>query len=610
LTLDVDFSTQTIEGYAKYDVSVLQNECDTLVMDTRVLEVMKADILTDTGPVNASFELTENETNKMLGSALSVKLGKTYQKEDKVQVGVHFRTTPESSAIQWLDPEQTAGKMHPYLFTQCEAIHARTLFPCQDTPNAKFTYTATVCVPEPLTALMSAIQIESHEDSFALMGKTEKKGRLFHFHQKVPIPSYLVALVVGELESRDLGPRSRVWSEPSMVDSGAFEFADTDAYLAAGEALGGEYVWGRYDLLLLPYSFPYGGMENPCLTFVTPTLLAGDRSLTDVIAHEIAHSWTGNLVTNAAWDHFWLNEGFTRFLEGKIVGRVKGKAESGFKAASGYFDLKATVDQLGHDNPYTQLVVDFSDGPDPDSVYSCIPYEKGYSFLFYLQNVVGGEDVFEPFLKAYIDRFKYQTLTSDDFKTFFLEYFRDSERDINQIDWEAWYYSRGMPPVENVYDTSLATVAYDLARKWHTSDLMGIGSCGPKDASSQDVEGWSASQLIGFLKKLKEMRGMKPLHKSITRKLNECYGFDSSRNAEVRVIWCQLCIAAEDEAILDNVSAFLTEQGRMKFLRPLYRALYASKMGKDLAVDLFSKNRASYNKIAAKMVARDLQVES
>lgn len=214
--------------------------------------------------------------------------------------------------------------------------------------------------------------------------------------------------------------------------------------------------------------------------------------------------------------------------------------------------------------------------------------------------------MFEPFLKSYVEHFQFKAADSDDFKAFFLKYFEDKDKPIDQIDWETWYYGRGMPPVENVYDTSLATAAYDLAKKWHTSDLMGIGGNGPADASKDEMNGWSASQTIAFLEKLHEMRAMKPLHKSITRKMNEIYGFDDSKNAEVRLQWCQLCVAAEDEAVLDNVSAFLTEQGRMKYLRPLYRALIKSKMGKDLAYALYEKNQACYNRIAAKMVALDL----
>jgi len=223
--------------------------------------------------------------------------------------------------------------------------------------------------------------------------------------------------------------------------------------------------------------------------------------------------------------------------------------------------------------------------------------------------VVGGAEVFEPFLRVYIDHFKYQCISSDQFKEFFIDYFKDKGADIGQIDWDTWFYGRGMPPVENVYDTTLAEVAYDLAKKWHTSDMMGVGSCGPKDASDKNIDGWSSSQMIGFLEKLKEMRSMKPFHKNITRKLNEIYGLDSSTNSEIRLLWYSLCVAAEDEAILDNVSQFLSEQGRMKFLRPLYRALTKSKMGRDLALKLFEKNQDSYNKVAAKMVAKDLGLE-
>lgn len=221
--------------------------------------------------------------------------------------------------------------------------------------------------------------------------------------------------------------------------------------------------------------------------------------------------------------------------------------------------------------------------------------------------MVGGEDVFEPFLRAYIQRFKFQSITSDDFKDFFIEYFKHKDCNIDQIDWEKWFYSRGMPPIENIYDTSLMTEPYGLAKKWHTSDLMGIGGQGPKDASKKDIEGWSSSQLIGFLAKLCEMRGMKALHKSITRKMNELYQLDEIRNSEVRAKWCVLCIEAEDEAILENAKAFVSEQGRMKFLKPIYRALYKSKMGKDIVGPLFEQNKPFYTPWAISCVAKEMQ---
>ncbi|GIL63418.1 hypothetical protein Vafri_17456, partial [Volvox africanus] len=381
--LDVNLDKKIIEGYVQIDAVAEVDSPSHLLLDTRDLTIHRVELHSPLqspqgqgGPIPLKFQV--DEPHKVLGSALRLELPADLvgplTRGSRLSLGVRFTTSPSSSAVQFLDPAQTAGGRQPYLFTQCQAIHARSLVPCQDSPGAKMSYSAVVRVPQPLTALMSAVPDEP-ADGLPHLADVEPQypTSLFSFHQKVPIAPYLLALAVGELSSATLGPRTRVWSEPSMVEAGAYEFADTNKFLEAGEAIAGEYVWGRYDLLLLPPSFPYGGMENPCLTFVTPTLLAGDRSLTNVVAHEIAHSWTGNLVTNANWEHFWLNEGFTVFLERKILGHLHGPATFQFHAAQGAAKLALEVERLGADNPYTRLVPDLSGGVDPDDVFSSIP---------------------------------------------------------------------------------------------------------------------------------------------------------------------------------------------------------------------------------------------
>ncbi|GFH06372.1 Leuk-A4-hydro_C domain-containing protein, partial [Haematococcus lacustris] len=335
---------------------------EELVLDTSSgLAIHRVELLQPgTAPPAPPSPLSHHwgEPHKALGRPLHIPLPSPQPLGSRVCLGVRFTTPPGSSALQWLEPSQTAGGQHPYLFSQCQAIHARALVPCQDSPGAKMTYTAKVRVPAELTALMSAVP-DSEQDAAAAGGSLDKLPEVQPpYPTKVPIPPYLLALVVGELASRELGPRSRVWSEPSQVEAGAYEFADTASFLEAGEALAGPYVWGRYDLLLMPPSFPYG------LTFVTPTLLAGDQSLTNVIAHEIAHSWSGNLVTNATWQDFWLNE---------------------FHASRGALDLAEDVARFGADHPYTRLVPDMTGGIDPDDVFSKIPYEKGFYLLYYLE---------------------------------------------------------------------------------------------------------------------------------------------------------------------------------------------------------------------------------
>ncbi|GAX73644.1 hypothetical protein CEUSTIGMA_g1095.t1 [Chlamydomonas eustigma] len=611
--LDVNFDRKVIEGFALLQAKV-SNDSSTsppshLILDTRDLSIHKVDLVQSGGaPATQSLKFTLGETHNVLGSPLLVELPAGLTAGQEVTVGVRFSTSPTSSAVQYLAPEQTAGGKHPYLFTQCQAIHARSLVPCQDSPGAKMSYSAVVRVPEALTALMSAVPLEDDSADVPHLSDVSSSGptRLFSFQQKVPIPPYLIALAVGELESRELSSRSRVWSEPSMVEAGAYEFAETAKFLDAGEMIAGEYVWGRYDLLLLPPSFPYGGMENPCMTFVTPTLLAGDRSLTNVVAHEIAHSWTGNLVTNATWEHFWLNEGFTVYLERSILGQLHGPKTFQFHAANGALLLADDVKRMGAHHPYTKLVPSLENGVDPDDVFSKVPYEKGFWFLYFLQELVGGTSVFHPFLRAYLNKFKFSTVTSEGFRNFFNDYFKDVAA-AAKVDWETWYFAPGMPPVSNVYDTSLAEEAFELAKKWHTCDVMGIGSVDrPAGCTASDVAGWTSEQMVTFLEKLMEYRSLMPLHAKVAQGMDEVYNMSAYRNCEIRAAWYKLAISAEETSVLPQVSELLKTQGRMKYLRPLFRALFRSKMGKDLALQTFSEARASYHPIAQKMVAADL----
>ncbi|PRW45014.1 leukotriene A-4 hydrolase isoform X1 isoform B [Chlorella sorokiniana] len=618
IELDVDFDTHVLSGHVEHTVAVKEDGVRELQLDTR--EVAVSGVTVDGQP--AEFAL--GEPHAALGSRLTVQLPAGLKAGDTVKVGITFAASPQASAVQWLPPEQTAGKQHPYLFTQCQAIHARSILPCQDSPGSKFTYTAAVRVPAELRALMSAVP---EEDAAAAAGcdselphasqKQRPGTKVYRFKQSVPIPSYLLALAVGHLESRPLGPISAVWSEPEMVEAGAHEFAETAKFLETAEEIAGPYLWGRYDLLLLPPSFPYGGMENPCLTFVTPTLLAGDRSLANVVAHEIAHSWTGNLVTNSSWESFWLNEGFTVFLERKILGRLYGEQMYSFQASLGWLDLQDAVKkEFGETHKYTALVPDLSGGIDPDDCFSSIPYEKGFALIHYLQELVGGSAVFEPFFKSYIQRFKDSPLNSDDFKAFFCDYFKDMTPCTfaliylaMQIDWDTWYYAPGMPPVTNRYDENLGKQAYELAKKWHTSDVMGIGSNGPAEASAGDLSDWSSTQIVAFLDKLAELRALQPLHPSVTRKMDELYQLDGRTNSEIRSSWLLLCINAGDDSVLPLAKEFLTSQGRMKFLRPIYRALHNSKSSaaNQLALETYQAHKQSYHPIASKMVAATLR---
>eukprot|EP00163_Fabomonas_tropica_P010925 TRINITY_DN2127_c0_g1_i1.p1 TRINITY_DN2127_c0_g1~~TRINITY_DN2127_c0_g1_i1.p1 ORF type:complete len:659 (+),score=220.57 TRINITY_DN2127_c0_g1_i1:152-1978(+) len=587
LVWDADFDAQVLKGHVDLHVKVVADSAKQVIFDTKLLTIHS---VTD-AKSGAALTHSVGDDHEAFGRALTVELPEAGQKKDAVTViRVAYETSKNSTAIQWLAKEQTADKNHPYVFTQCQAIHARSLLPVQDTPAAKVTYTSQVTVPAPLTALMSALAVDN---------KQEGERITYRFEQKVNMPSYLIALVIGNLEKREIGPRSAVWSEPSMVDAGAHEFAETEKFLEAGENLLGPYVWGRYDILLLPPSFPYGGMENPCLTFVTPTLLAGDRSLANVVAHEIAHSWTGNLVSCKYWTEFWLNEGFTVFVERKIASALNGEPTFHLQAMVGWRSLEETIAEFGADNQLTNLVPNL-DGIDPDDAFSSVPYEKGFNFLFYLQGVVGGAAVFEPFLKHWVQSHAYKSVTVSDFKNFFIDYFTNTvTKDISAIEWDKWFFTPGMPPVTPQFDTTLADSAQKLAAAWIAD--------GNPAASAQDLDGWTSTQKVVFLDELVSSGKLTPEHLA---RLGELYSFATSKNSELRFRWQLLNLrSSKPEPVFDDTVAFVKEQGRMKFVRPLFRALAGSgEAGRALAVKVFQEHRVNYHPIASTMIAKDLKL--
>ncbi|GMH71266.1 hypothetical protein TrST_g3316 [Triparma strigata] len=595
LKVELNFSTKTIAGTATYDVEIPKEGDNT---DNFVSFDCK-DLIVNHTTVNggvAKFDLVTvpNMDVSTFGKSLRVYLPSNAAPLSTVKVSIDYSTTPQSSAIQWLPPEQTLGKKRPYLFTQCQAIHARTLLPCQDAPAVKVTYKATVTTPTWATCLMSALSVSSPTD--------KGDGKSVHmWDQPVPVSTYLIAFCVGELESREISGRCRVWAEPGIVDAVAYEFAETEQFLKIAEDLTLPYQWGRYDVVSLPPSFPYGGMENPCLTFVTPTLLAGDRSLADVVAHEIAHSWTGNLVTNATWEHFWLNEGWTMWLQRKIMARQKNDVKFfDFDAIGGWKHLTDDVALLPED--FTRLIPKIG-GSDPDDAFSGVPYEKGFNLLISLERIVG-TPAFEDFAKAYLKRFKFVTVTSQEFKTYFESYFAGQEK-IAGFDWDRWFHLPGLPPTPT-FDRSLAQTSEDLGNAWLSFD-MGKGA-----APSADISEWTTNQttcFLDFMLVTLEKQGKGGVKSNTTRSMDRIYNFSSSKNSEILHRFSLLSIGAEDSAILPVVLEFITTQGRMKFVRPCYRALYASKMGRKAAIATFKENRSFYHAIAQKMVASDMKLD-
>ncbi|CAB4380433.1 unnamed protein product [Rhizophagus irregularis] len=593
LNLKVDFEHKILDGTVTLSLVALADNINKVILDTRNLEVKS--VSQDGKELKFNF----GDKTDCFGTSLFIDLGDQYLTTGtKIDLKIAYNTTKQSTAVQWLEPSQTVGKKYPYLFTQCQAIHARSLLPCQDSPCIKLTYSANIQVSRPLRALMSAIGI-GEED----IGDDSK---VYKFEQKVKIPSYLIALAVGNLKGKEIGPRSTVWTEPEVLEDAAWEFEATEKFIATGEQLLTPYEWGKYDLLVLPASFPYGGMENPCLTFVTPTLLAKDRSLVDVVAHEISHSWMGNLVTTANWEHFWLNEGWTVFIERKIMGRLHGEKQSEFDAIIGWRALEEDIKLFGEDNPLTALQPVLKD-VDPDDCFSSVPYEKGFNFLYHIQKVVGGPEFFEPYMKAHVKEFAGKSITTDEWKNFLYSFmeknFGSEKKDtLDTIDWKGWLNSPGMPPVKNEFDQTLAKACNELAKRWNSANSKGQF----EEFSTSDIENFTSEQKIVFLERILEYQ---PLSHPAIIAMDKVYKFTTVHNSELRFRWQKICLLAEYEPIFPHVVKFVTEQGRMKFVRPLYRLLNNTKNGSSLAKKTFIENRSFYHPIAAAMIEKDILKE-
>ncbi|KAJ3648764.1 hypothetical protein Zmor_020541 [Zophobas morio] len=585
INLNVDFNKKILHGHVVLDVKRINKNATELILDAKNLTVSKViDHYT-----KKELKYVISDAIEEFGSKMSIEL--PAQEADNFTLSIYYENNPNASGLQWLTPSQTAGKQHPYLFSQFQAIHARSVIPCQDTPSVKTKYSATITASSELTVLMSAILKST---------VTEGNQKQSYFIQDVPVPSYLIAIAVGALESKKIGPRSHVWAEKEIIGACAYEFAETEHQLKTAEEICGPYVWGIYDLLVLPPSFAYGGMENPCLTFVTPTLLAGDRSLANVVAHEIAHSWTGNLITNRNFEHFWLNEGFTVFVERKIKGKLSSPLQQDFDALGRLPELKETVKLLGETNPLTKLVVDLK-GVHPDDAFSIVPYEKGQTFLRYLEEVVGGPAQFEPFLRKYFDTFKFKSIDTDDFKSFFENHFSNNSA-IQSVDWNVWLYSPGMPPVIPNYNTTLAEKCNKLNKQ--ILDWDEKAAC---PVESSQVKNLTADEIIYLLQQILDD---KPQSVTKLEKLDKVFHFSDVKNSEIKFRWLRIGLKSHWPKSVDPALDWVNEVGRMKFVRPLYRDLYAWEDSRAKAVDNFEKNKQYMMHVVAYTVSKDLHLTS
>jgi leukotriene-A4 hydrolase len=570
LDLDVDFASKTIGGIATLDVLAARGAKE-IVLDTLDLAIHA---ITDEKGRKLAYTLGEKD--EQLGSALTIRLA------GAKKIRIAYTSKPGARALQWLAPEQTLGKTKPFLFSQGQAINNRSWIPTQDSPGIRQTWRATIRVPEGIVAAMSA-RADTPEGEAVAGGK-----RAFLFTMENPVPPYLIALAAGDLVFKPIGPRSGVWSEPGMLDTAVAEFGDVEKMIDAAQALYGPYRWGRYDMLVLPPSFPFGGMENPNLTFLTPTIITGDRSNTDVVAHELAHSWSGNLVTNATWADGWLNEGFTTYFENRIMEALYGKERAAIYADLDHEDMVRDVKEAGGDAaPSTRL------HGEPGDSAGQLDYSKGSIFLRTIEQTVG-RGRWDAYLRSYFDRHAFQPQTSAGFLADIRQHLIKGDTALEaKLQLDRWVYQPGIPSnAVRVKSDTLAQVDAMLAA---------FNAGGP--ASAIKTEGWQTQQWKRLLDNLHRQQSAARL-----KELDDALGLTRSTNAYVQSAWFDLAIANRYDPIVPALEEYLTRVGRNLLVRPLYRGLKAQgDWGMPIARRIFAKAKPGYHPVTVGAVTRIIE---
>ena len=569
LDLDVDFERKALKGQVTLTVErTSADHRQPLILDSRKLRVAKVESSAD----GTTFKVVRFEAGRddpILGAALTVHVPPQVK-----YVRLFYATAPQASGLQWLDREQTATKRYPYLFTQSEAIHARSWIPLQDSPGVRITYSARVRTPKELRAVMSASN-----------DPLKKRDGDYRFEMKQPIPSYLIALAVGNLAFKATGPRTGVYAEPGVVERAAAEFGDMEKMVKAVEGLYGPYRWGRYDILVLPPSFPFGGMENPRLTFASPTVLAGDKSLVSLVAHELSHSWSGNLVSNATWRDFWLNEGFTVYLERRIIEKVYGKERARMESVLGRRNLEREMATL---KPPDQVLHIALKGRDPEDGLTDVPYEKGALFLTHIERTVG-RDRFDAFLKGYFNHFAFQSITTADFIAYLNEHLIEEDKKLaDKLAVDEWVNKPGLPgSAPRVTAEAFARIEKQ-ARGWLE---------GKTPTAALKVGDWSTQEWLHFLGQLPEK-----LDAAKMKELDDAFRLTRSGNSEITFKWLMMAVRNGYAPAYPRLEQFLTSMGRRKFLKPLYAELVKTPAGKVRALGIYRKARPTYHPIAVSTV--------
>ena len=581
LDLVVDFESRRLSGKARLDLRRLDPDATEIVLDTRDLSITGVLVFSSANsPLPAAYRFGDADT--VMGTPLVIRLPENMASADAVSVEIAYATSPQSTALQWLPPELTAGGNHPMMFSQSQAVHARSWVPLQDTPAVRMTYEATITTAESLLAVMSA-----DNDPLA-----SRDGSYF-FTMPQPIPSYLLAIAVGNIYFAPIGAQTGVYAEPELLEASVYEFADTQDMLEQAEQLFGPYEWGRYDLLVLPPSFPYGGMENPRLSFITPSLLAGDRSLVAVIAHELAHSWSGNLVTNATWRDGWLNEGVTSYLESRLMEVIYDKDRADEERVISYEELLLDFENVPL--PMQALAPRLDDG-DPDDFQGTIHYHKGQLFLQYLENAFGRE-TFDEFLFDYFKHFAFKTITTEHFLDYLdVNLLNGAHAKISREQVEQWIYQPGLPEDAPVPSSATLDAAARLAGGWAGGEVA-IGEV--------PVADWSPQALIHFINNVPP-----DLSNDRLRELDAAFGLSDTNNAEIARTWFIQVAERRYTPAYPQLEAHLARHGRGRLITPVYTALAKNGVDLERAQTIFEKLHRNYHPQVTNWVASALYPDS
>jgi len=575
LDLTVDFERKELRGMASLKMRRLDPVAGEIILDTRDLDIESVLV---GGPgsdgIDAGFEYTEKHPR--LGQALKITLPAGLEEQQNLEVKIHYKTDPGASALQWLPKELTASGKHPFMFSQSQSIHARSWVPLQDTPSVRITYEADIHTPPNLLAVMSA-------DNNPL---TPRSGE-YHFNMPQPIPSYLLAIAVGNIYFAPIGERTGIYAEPELLDASTFEFSSTKQMLETAESLYGPYQWGRYDLLMLPPSFPFGGMENPRLSFITPSVLAGDQSLVSLIAHELAHSWSGNLVTNLTWRDIWLNEGITSYLDARLMEVLFGKDRADEERVLSYRSLLLGLEEV---SPAMQALAPVENVDDPNQSQGGLQYQKGQLFLENLESAFGRES-FDPFLAAYFKHFEFQSISSEQF----LDYLDQNlltkyPGKYSREQVEEWLYQPGLPADVSIPQSATLDQAAHLASLWAKGEVP---------VNEVPLGDWSPQATVHFINSLPP-----ELAEAQLDELDNSFGFSETRNAEIGRAWFQQVAARRYLPAYPAMEAFLKSNGRVHLIRPAYQALVENGEDAELARELFETARPHYHPLTIRILGR------